>query len=490
MDSSYGSLSERSIFELVRSFHLARATGVLEIEQTGQRRRLFFRAGEIFLSGSHPLARKLAESTAALRAAGSSERDSAARQALLELVERITRVFGEWKSGKFRFLTEPASSTDLVGPLPTKRLIMLGAVLGCEEAELLQRLGGPRARLVAESSVAEGADLLGYSPEELFLLERLRQAMDLAQLLAESPIARADLLRRLTQLKAVGLVRESDSAPMAGEPGPADLELVGRFSDRIADQLRASPIDLKSEAYRQRIAELLATSGGWNHYELFGISPSAGQDDVHAAYERHARLVHPANAARLGLPGKESTLAMLFERATQAYLTLSDPERRRQYNVDQMIDAGSVEVSGTARVEEQKVTARKLFERARELAGRMEYHFAGELLTQAVKIDARPDYWILLAQIQARNPNWLRRAVDSYRAALELQPKQPEVRYALGQIYEELGEVERARVQYSGALRDDPSHAGAATRLQALLAAGKKLQQGGLLDRLFGRGRE
>ena len=58
---------------------------------------------------------------------------------------------------------------------------MVGATVGATPAELSARLGGDRVHFVA---VSEGehqddpSDLLGFGPEEHFLLERLRQLDD------------------------------------------------------------------------------------------------------------------------------------------------------------------------------------------------------------------------------------------------------------------------------------------------------------------------
>lgn len=499
MSELSGDLAERPVLEVLRVLHARSASGVLEIDPAGHRRRLYVRDGELQLPGSHPLARGLADQVAAVRAAqaasgrGLAEADPD-RQRLLDLIERIVAVVLEWRRGGYRFLegtgTLPA---DLVGPLPTRRFLMIGSSLGADEAELLRRLGGEATRLVASvREESDSRDLLGLSPEEAFLLERLRQPLTVGELGRESPVGRGDLLRRLVQLAAIGMVT---AVPEGGQPAVAasledqDAAVVRRLGDRIARRLAEEPVELEPEAHRARLADLLARSGGANHYELLEISSAASAEEVHAAYEQIGSLAHPANAARLGLVGREEALRLLFDRATRAYITLIDPERRRVYNRSELIDIAPVPVSSAARQEERRQVGRTFYERGIAYAAASEFHFAAEMLQQAVRADPRAEYHAALGRVLARNPNWRQRAVDCYRAALEQAPDNPDLHRALAELFEQAGEEERARVQWSAVVRLSPQNFEAAERLARLQAKRpSRPDGGGLFDRIFRRG--
>ncbi len=58
------------------------------------------------------------------------------------------------------------------------------------------------------------------------------------------------------------------------------------------------------------------------HYEVLGVEADATQDDIKAAYRRLSRQVHPDQGGS----------GALFRRVTEAYETLSDPERRKAYD--------------------------------------------------------------------------------------------------------------------------------------------------------------
>ena len=61
-------------------------------------------------------------------------------------------------------------------------------------------------------------------------------------------------------------------------------------------------------------------------YQLLGLEPGASFADIKRAYRRLARRYHP------GINPGDRTAEALFRRISEAYETLVDPERRRQYD--------------------------------------------------------------------------------------------------------------------------------------------------------------
>lgn len=489
-----GELSERSIFDLLRELHFDRATGILEVEGGEHKRRLLLRDGSLFLAGTHPLARRLAEIVQVLSDPTQTAAAIDARARCIDLVERMAKVIGEWRSGAFRFLDEPgALGVDLVGPLPTRRLLMLGATVGSTAAELAARLGDERTQLAVspDGDVAEGPeDLLGLGPEEHFLLERLRQPMTLAAIVAESPFDRETTHKRLVQLLAARKIRLPDRGDGALPDAPQqESALVRSLSQRFARNLKEEPLALSQDEFRARVAELFAGLGAMTHYELLAVEPAAPAELVQSKYELVARQVHPSNEAAYGLTGLKPMLDLLFERATQAYLVLSDPERRRKYNLSQAIDLSASQVTGAERDLESKELARQYFEQAQALVARGDFHYAIELLQLSAKLDRRAEVLLTLARVEVRNPKWLDRAVANCRAALELDAHNAEVRFLLGEIYEQQGDPERARAQYAAAIREDPQHIQAGAKLRNLNStkAARPEADNGLFGRIFRR---
>lgn len=232
--------------------------------------------------------------------------------------------------------------------------------------------------------------------------------------------------------------------PEAPAPAPVDDAPSGAltseerilFRERIAQGLRERPLDLEAGSHQRQAAALLLRVGEATHYELLGVGAGASLAEIHDAYDRTARLVHPLHAGRLGLAGKEGVLDLLFERVTLAYLTLIHPGRRGEY--DRQLGTRLWEGERTQREEEGRQVARRYFARAEVLAAKEEFHQAIELLRQAVRADPRPEYHALLGQCQARNPHWLRHAVESLEQAVALGDRTPATAKILAKVRADL----------------------------------------------------
>jgi curved DNA-binding protein CbpA len=201
------------------------------------------------------------------------------------------------------------------------------------------------------------------------------------------------------------------------------------FSDRIAVNLVNRPLDLPVSEHRERVAALLRRMGEATLYEMLEIDPSSPVPRVHEGYEQVARLVHPENAKRLDLMGREGVLEVLFERITEAYLTLSDPDQRKRYDREQPVWR-TVEKPLVSRVDE----AQRLYEKARVLASSEQFHAAIELLREAVRTTPKADYLALLGLLQAKNPLWLRYAEEHLRQAIDKGAKDPSLPSALAEV--------------------------------------------------------
>ena len=489
-----------SVRQLVERVHRERRSGVVEValaasapgagEQQGARqvRRLVLRDGELYLPADHPLAAAVAPF---LPLWPPRPENAAAAPQVRGLMARIAFLVGSW-DGDARFLDGEAGGDDHLGPLPTRLLLMEWAAAR-PTGQLAAALGGDAAVLAAvepsDEATALAARLL--DPHASVLLSRLGRPTALGDLVRQAGGARARVLADLSRLHAAGLVhRHQEQEEAAAEPAPAGRtvapDVLRRYVERVGRDLAARPLALDATAHRSRLADLLARSAGATVYELLGVGREASAAEVHAAYQRLARLAHPSHAARLGLAAGERPLWLLFEHATAAYLTLSQPDRRRRYDAE----TGALPVpapAGPPRPDEVRQLARSYYERAEALIEAEDFHFAIELLKQAVSSHPRPEYYVLLGRVQAKNPNWLRHAVDSYRRALDLGADDPRIAVALGRLCEEMEQADEAERHYRAALARDPQDADARAGLARLTGGGTP--RPGRLAGLLGRGR-
>ena len=100
-----------------------------------------------------------------------------------------------------------------------------------------------------------------------------------------------------------------------------------------------------------------------------------------------------------------------------------------------------------------------------------DYFPAYEMLRQAVEFDPeRPEYWTLLAKVQARNPKWIRQATETLRRATEHLPDSVEVWLAyadaLGAERNETGRVKALKE----VLKLDPTNRKASKALAEIAA--------------------
>jgi curved DNA-binding protein CbpA len=216
------------------------------------------------------------------------------------------------------------------------------------------------------------------------------------------------------------------------------------FSERIARRLADRPLDLDPDAHRERVAGLLRQSGQASFYQLLDLPPTSAAQEIHEAYDQIARLVHPVNAPRLGLAGREGVLEMLFEQLTQAYLNLSHPERRKAYDRGLSAETWSTALRPVAgqRREEAREVAHGYHKRALELIASDDYYLAIELLREAVRISPEAELYALLGKLQAKNPRWLRAAAESLQQAMALGSRDAELPAALHNVEERLASGE------------------------------------------------
>src|SRR5436305_2463333 len=173
------------------------------------------------------------------------------------------------------------------------------------------------------------------------------------------------------------------------------------FSERIAKRLAERPLDLDPDFHRGRVAGLLRQAGDASFYQLLDLPPTSTAQEIHDAYEQIARLVHPVNAPLLGLEGREGVLEMLFERVTQAYLNLSQPDRRRAYDRGMSSQAWSAALGPAPgqRRDEMRDVADHYHKRALELLPKDELYLAIEALREAVRISPQADLDALLGKL-------------------------------------------------------------------------------------------
>ncbi len=458
------------VLQAVRELYITKEPARITVDHAGGRQLFRSSGGELQIRRDDPL-------TARLDAVPERERP-------LLLLQTMQR----WASPQVK-VSRGALDPDAAwaARCPTASVLLLAATDGRDARKLLDILGGESARFEATASEQEMSRLPGIEPEDAFLFTRLATAVAVSEVVAQSGLPRHDALGRLCRLRAVGLI-----APPAGSKAePGGESATPKLESRIAEHLEARPLRLMVGEHRDRVGSLLASFGSLDHYSLLGVVPGASDDAVHKAFVELARVVHPSHGDRLELAGGSTALKILFERAVEAYLTLCDPAKRVLYNSAMGITGVHADIDPAEREAEKIRQAKRSFDQAGEMVQAEDYHFAVELLKQAVELDPRAEYYALLAACQAKNANWLGQAAASLRRALELKPNDAGYYTLLGKILEEWGDGPGAVDAYRAAIVALPGHPEALSGLERLAEAKKEAKReafqetgAGILERL------
>jgi curved DNA-binding protein CbpA len=195
-----------------------------------------------------------------------------------------------------------------------------------------------------------------------------------------------------------------------------------------------------------------------DYYELLQVPRDADAATIRAAYARQARERHPD---RFTDPEEKRRAQELLTDVTEAFNTLSNEKRRREY--DQSLS--------TPRVAVPEKIARDAYERGLQFLERRAFHEAIELLRTAVHHQPREArYHAALAGALSRNPHWVREAVTELEQAIQLEPQRAQFHSMLAEVLLGQGLKLRARRAAEAALRLDPSDRAA----RAVLAASEQ----------------
>ena len=191
------------------------------------------------------------------------------------------------------------------------------------------------------------------------------------------------------------------------------------------------------------------------YYELLAVQRSgASRDEIKQAYLRLVREHHPD---RFSDPTEREHADAFFKELTSAYNTLSNDQARQDY--DRRLEAPKTTVP--------EEIASDAFARGVAKFENREFHDAVDLLQVAVRhVPDQAEYRAALGRALARNPNWIREALEQLEEAARLEPRSPAIHAEMARIYAEQGLTLRARREAERALKLAPGN----KAVKALLA--------------------
>ena len=249
---------------------------------------------------------------------------------------------------------------------------------------------------------------------------------------------------------------------------------------------------------RQEILEIFQSLPVKNHFEVLGVEPGCSGAEVKRAYTKLAKRYHPDVHRDPRLEDLRDILEAIFIRVGEAWEVLGDARSRASYEAR----FGAIHRSGEGSPSpasppgaaagpppELYFAPEDTLYKAQLLLSQERYWDAIQVLEATVpRMEPRRHQHrgrILLARAYAKNPNWIRRAEETLQNVVREDPVNVDAHYALGLLYKDTGLAARAQAMFRRVVELRPDHREAASEL----GPGEGPGGGGLLKRLFGRGK-
>ena len=186
-----------------------------------------------------------------------------------------------------------------------------------------------------------------------------------------------------------------------------------------------------------------------NYYQILDVARDTSATEIKKAYFILARKFHPDLFARDLADDIKVVIDDVFDYITKCYNTLSDEDKRHEYN--KKIDSDNK----GAKQDTEKLAEVK-FRKGKTLYNQTRWEEAVVFLEEAVRAKGnKSKYYLLLAMTQTKLPDYRRQAVKTFQKAIQLEPWNTEAYLGLGLLYKEEGLPTMAANQFKKVLNID-----------------------------------
>ncbi len=235
----------------------------------------------------------------------------------------------------------------------------------------------------------------------------------------------------------------------------------------------AKPVGKEQAEKIQDVEEFQQNLSTMSFYQILDVSTSASAAEIKKAYFGLARKFHPDLFDRDIPTQKKEMIDAVFDQITKVYHTLSDEEKREEYDKELAEEAVDDKRGVTKKAEIKFRQAKTLYNQAR-------YEETLPYLDEAIRMDAhKAAYFLLLAMVETKIPTYIRKAEAHFIKAINLEPWSPDGYLGLGLMYKNEDLKIKAAHQFNKALKVDPGNPAALKELKEL---DKSKSKGGFKD--------
>ena len=325
-----------------------------------------------------------------------------------------------------------------------------------EEKDILNMIDG-------KTSTEEILDSTGYNPEffwkSLYLLYCLNfiefvveeeAVEEMVEEIKEPPPKEEE---KVEEIRAASPVEKEEKVEEIKEPPPVEKEKE-KVEEPPPVEKKEEPKVALSKEDQERITEVEVWADklpSLDYYQIFDVSRGASESEIKKVYFDMARKYHPDSFERDLPPELRKKIEDVFDQITRAYETLTDKEKREEYDE-------ATELPTEEEEEEDLIKKANIrFRQGKTLYNRARYDDAVILLEEAVRLrQDKGSFFLLLALTESKIPSLETKAEQDFLKAIELESWNPECYIGLGLFYKQQGFRARAKKQFNKALDIDP----------------------------------
>ena len=205
-----------------------------------------------------------------------------------------------------------------------------------------------------------------------------------------------------------------------------------------------------------------------NFYQVLELEPDASEEDIKKSYYSLAKEYHPDRYSDDAIKPK---LTKIFDKIKTAHETIGDSEKKQEYDRTM----GFVKDETAKREKRQKTMAEMQYKLGEKKYHAKQYKIAVDFFQSA--IDMNPEigsYYGMLGEALSKFPTKIEESKVKLKTAISMEPNNSRWLNALGAIFKNQGDFDKAASYYYSTLKVESENQIA---IEALKAMGKPLKK-------------